>query len=106
MIHPYMPKYSEKVLSFFGKTIINGRIGKPSAEGSLSWENLGITEGLSTVSGNEIIFTPMDNPAREAYRSRYAGSQQEKKRHRKTQVKRKKWKKKKKKNRMLKKENR
>lgn len=90
MIHPYMPKYSEKVLSFFGKTIINGRIGKPSAEGSLSWENLGITEGLSTVSGNEIIFTPMDNPAMEAYRSRYAGSQQERKDAEKTQVKEKK----------------
>ncbi len=91
MCHPYMPKYAEKVLSFFNKTVVNGRIGKPSKEGSLSWNSLGITEGLSSVNGNEIIFTPMDNPSMEAYRTKYSGSQKERKEAEiKTQVKEKK----------------
>jgi methionyl-tRNA synthetase len=101
MIHPYMPKYSEKVLSFFGKTVINGRIGKPSAEGSLSWIHLGVTEGLSSVSGNEIVFTPMDNPAMESYRAKYAGSQQERKDAEKAQIKEKKMEDKKEENKIV-----
>ena len=79
MIHPFMPKYAEKVLSFLGKTVINGRIGKMSPKGSLSWADLGLTEGLSTVEGNEIFFKPMDNPTMEAYKAKYAGSQKERK---------------------------
>ena len=75
MAHPYMPQYTAKVLSFFGKKPHNSLVGKPADEDCLNWDNLGVKEGLTTVAGNEIYFKPLDDRATEAYRQRYAGSQ-------------------------------
>ena len=75
MAHPYMPQYTAKVLSFFGKKPHNSLVGKPADEDCLNWDNLGVKEGLTTVAGNEIYFKPLDDKATEAYRQRYAGSQ-------------------------------
>ncbi len=79
MVHPYMPQYAEKILSFFGKTVVNGHIGVASAADALNWNDLGKTEGLENVLKTEIIFTPMDNAKTDAYRERYSGSQKERK---------------------------
>lgn len=77
MAHPYMPQYTAKVLSFFGKKPYNSLVGKPAEEGCLNWNDLGKLEGLTTVNGNEIYFKPLDDKTTEAYRQRYAGSQAE-----------------------------
>ena len=75
MVHPYLPHYAEKVLSFFGKTGVTGKIGKPNKEGALSWADLGKLEGLDKLYKSEIIFKTMDNPTTDAYRERYSGKQ-------------------------------
>lgn len=75
MVHPYLPHYAEKVLSFFGKTGVTGKIGKPNNEGALTWADLGKLEGLDKLYKSEIIFKTMDNPTTEAYRERYSGKQ-------------------------------
>lgn len=75
MVHPYLPHYAEKVLSFFGKTGVTGKIGKPNKEGALTWADLGKLEGLDKLYNSEIIFKTMDNPTTEAYRERYSGKQ-------------------------------
>ena len=75
MVHPYLPHYAEKVLSFFGKTGVTGKIGKPNKEGALTWADLGKLEGLDKLYKSEIIFKTMDNPTTEAYRERYSGKQ-------------------------------
>ena len=75
MVHPYLPHYAEKVLSFFGKTGVTGKVGKPNNEGALTWADLGKTEGLDKLYKTEIIFKTMDNPTTDAYRERYSGKQ-------------------------------
>ena len=75
MVHPYLPHYAEKVLSFFGKTGVTGKIGKPNKEGALTWADLGKLEGLDKLYKSEIIFKTMDNPTTDAYRERYSGKQ-------------------------------
>ena len=75
MVHPYLPHYAEKVLSFFGKTGVTGKVGKPNNEGALTWADLGKLEGLDKLYKSEIIFKTMDNPTTEAYRERYSGKQ-------------------------------
>ena len=81
MSHPYMPQYAEKVLSFFGKKAVTGTVANPIEKDSdtLGWDNLGVTDGLSTVNGNEIFFKTMDDKTCAEYRARYAGSQSERK---------------------------
>lgn len=79
MVHPYMPQYAEKVLSFFGKTIVNGKIGVTNDANALCWNDLGKLDGLENVLKTEIIFTPLDNAKTDAYRERYSGSQKERK---------------------------
>lgn len=75
MVHPYLPHYAEKVLSFFGKTGVTGKVGKPNKEGALTWADLGKLEGLDKLYKSEIIFKTMDNPTTDAYRERYSGKQ-------------------------------
>ena len=75
MVHPFMPHYAEKVLSFFGKTGCTGRIGKPNEDGFLSWDDLGKTEGIDKVVKTEIIFKPIDDERTKNYRERYSGRQ-------------------------------
>lgn len=77
--HPYMPQFSEKILSYFGKSIDEPCFGENHIEGGLSWKNLGETEGLSTVSSPEVFFTPLDQKTADAFRDKYSGSQKERK---------------------------
>ncbi len=77
MAHPYLPHYTEKVMSFFGKTIADPVIGTSAPHGALTWADLGKTAGLTRVSAPEIVFTPLDDKTIDAYRARYAGSQKE-----------------------------
>lgn len=78
MMNPYMPQYTQKVMSYFGKTIKESQIGKETLEG-LDWSDLGNTTGLSTIKTTEIYFTPMDQKTMEAFRAKFAGSQADRK---------------------------
>lgn len=78
MMNPYMPQYTQKVMSYFGKTIKESQIGKETVEG-LDWADLGNTTGLSTIGTTEIYFTPMDQKTMEAFRAKFAGSQADRK---------------------------
>lgn len=78
MMNPYMPQYTQKVMSYFGKTIRESQIGKETLEG-LDWSDLGNTTGLSTIGTTEIYFTPMDQKTMEAFRAKFAGSQADRK---------------------------
>jgi methionyl-tRNA synthetase len=79
MAHPYMPQYTQKVMSFLGKTIADPKVGAPAAEGSLTWSDLGNTEGLSDVGATSVYFTPMDQKTMLAFREKFAGSQKDRK---------------------------
>ena len=79
MAHPYMPQYTQKVMSFFGKSISEARTGVSAVQGSLTWADIGTTTGLETVGETSVYFTPLDNKATEAYRAKYAGSQKDRK---------------------------
>lgn len=78
MMNPYMPQYTQKVMSYFGKTIKESQIGKDTLEG-LDWSDLGKTEGLAEISETEIYFKPMDQKTMEAFRAKFAGSQDDRK---------------------------
>ena len=80
MVHPYMPQYAEKIMSYFGKTISephfnDADFGKESDGIKLNWNNLGETSGLSTVGTTEVFFTPLDQKGMEAFRAKFAGKQ-------------------------------
>ncbi|MBQ8560967.1 MAG: methionine--tRNA ligase, partial [Spirochaetaceae bacterium] len=77
LAHPYMPQFTEKVMSYFGKELASSLSHRPAKEGSLSWSDLGVCEGLETVQAPEIYFRTMDDKTIEGYRQRYAGSQAE-----------------------------
>ena len=77
MAHPYMPQFTETILSYFGKKISEPMLGENPVEGGLSWSDIGKTEGLSEVSTPEIYFTPLDQKTADAFRKKYAGSQKE-----------------------------
>lgn len=94
MIHPYMPSFADAVASFFGKKIWSGTTfdeatvdagtsiepsSRATAPDTLTWEDLGRTDGLVKVTAPEIIFRPMDDATAAAFRDRYAGSQKERK---------------------------
>ncbi|NLM00855.1 MAG: methionine--tRNA ligase [Treponema sp.] len=79
MVHPFMPQYATKVLSFFGKQTVNKRVGFVGNINPLNWSNLGVTEGLETVTNAEIVFKPLDDTLTKSYREKYAGSQTERK---------------------------
>ena len=78
-VHPYLPQFSEKILSYFGKKISEPKLGESAVEGGLNWSDLGKTEGLSTVSETEIFFSPLDQKTADAFREKYAGSQKDRK---------------------------
>lgn len=74
MMNPYLPQYTEKVLSYFGKE-------------SFSWDEIGKIEGLDTVGPTEVFFTPMDKKTMEAFRDKFSGSQKERKEEKKPEQK-------------------
>jgi methionyl-tRNA synthetase len=79
LAHPYLPRYTQKIMSFFGKSLQDSRIGVPAVEESLSWKDLGKTVGLETVGPTEVYFKTLDKKTTEDYRQRYAGSQNDRK---------------------------
>ncbi len=79
MVHPYMPQFSEKILSYFGKEISEPKFGESPVDGGLNWNNLGETVGLSSVGQTEVFFTPLDQKTADAFREKYSGSQKERK---------------------------
>ncbi len=79
LCHPYMPQFSEKILSFFGKEINEPCFGQDNIPDGLNWSNLGKTEGLSTVGETEVFFTPLDQKTADAFKLKFSGSQAERK---------------------------
>ncbi len=77
MCHPYMPQFSEKILSFLGKEISEPCFGQEKVEGGLTWQDLGKTEGLSCVGQTEVFFTPLDQKTADAFKLKFSGSQKE-----------------------------
>lgn len=77
LAHPYMPQYTQKIMSYFGCEIADPVTGCPAPENSLTWNDLGKFTGLETVHAPEIYFSTIDNKTTDAYRDRYAGTQKE-----------------------------
>ena len=78
MVHPYMPQFSEKILSYFGKTVKEAHFndesfGKEKSKDQLDWNDLGKTEGLSAVGATEVFFTPLDQKTADAFKAKFAG---------------------------------
>lgn len=76
MLHPYMPQYTQKVMSYFGKTIQESKIGFETKSG-YTWADLGSTEGLEKIGPTEIYFTPMDQKTMLAFKEKFGGNQKE-----------------------------
>lgn len=92
MVHPFMPWYADSAAGFLGLRIWSGRVfdedrflsGEDSGTkrpetGTLDWSAVGAREGLASVKNPSILVKPLDDAATEAYRAKYAGSQQERK---------------------------
>ncbi len=79
MIQPYLPKYSQVVAGYLGKTIYDAHYGVEAKPGSLTWADLGKMEGLDKISETSVYFTPLDNKAVDAFREKFAGKQEAKK---------------------------
>ena len=76
MMNPYMPQYTQKVMSYFGKTIQESKIGFETKTG-YNWSDLGKTEGLDKIGQTEIFFTPMDQKTMLAFKEKFSGKQNE-----------------------------
>ena len=79
MAHPYMPAYTQKVMSFFGKEIAEPVIGIRAPDGALTWSDIGHMTGLERVGETEVFFTPMDKKTMELFRDKFSGTQAERK---------------------------
>ena len=79
MIQPYLPKYSQVVAGYLGKTIYDAHYGVEAKPGSLTWADLGKMEGLDKISETSVYFTPLDNKAVDAFREKFAGKQEARK---------------------------
>ncbi|MFA6855588.1 MAG: methionine--tRNA ligase [Treponema sp.] len=75
MAQPYLPQYTQKIMSFFGKTIFDSRTGYPSSTGALTWNDLGQMDGLTEIGPTEVFFTPMDQKTMLAFREKFSGNQ-------------------------------
>lgn len=74
MMNPYMPQYTQKVMSYFGKSIQESKVGVETKSG-LYWSSLGEVNGLSNVGATEVYFTPMDKKTMEAFKEKFSGNQ-------------------------------
>ncbi|MCR5284978.1 MAG: methionine--tRNA ligase [Treponema sp.] len=72
MMNPYMPEYTQKIMSYFGKTIQEKKVGMETVDG-LTWNDLGKLEGLSDIGPTEVYFKPMDQKTMIALRDKYSG---------------------------------
>lgn len=75
MANPFMPQYTQKVMSFMGREIADSRLYRPAKEGSLRWSDVGKMEGLDSVGATEVYFKTMDAKAVNAWREKYSGKQ-------------------------------
>ena len=78
MMNPYMPQYTQKIMSYFGKTIEEKKVGMETKPG-YTWADLGVTEGLTTVGPTEVFFKPLDQKTMLAFREKFGGQQKAKK---------------------------
>ena len=89
MMNPYMPQYTQKIMSYFGKTIEEKKVGMETKPG-YTWGDLGVTEGLTTVGPTEVFFKPLDQKTMLAFREKFGGQQKAKKEEKKADKKAKK----------------
>ena len=89
MMNPYMPQYTQKIMSYFGKTIEEKKVGMETKPG-YTWADLGVTEGLTTVGPTEVFFKPLDQKTMLAFREKFGGQQKAKKEEKKADKKAKK----------------
>lgn len=79
MAHPYMPEYTETIMSYFGKEISEPKFGENDIEGGLNWSNLGEMNGLDKVLTPAIFFTPLDQKAADEFKLKFSGNQKQRK---------------------------
>lgn len=72
LMNPYMPEYTQKIMSYFGKKIQEKKVGMETVDG-LTWNDLGKLEGLSDIGPTEVYFKPMDQKTMIALRDKYSG---------------------------------
>ena len=89
MMNPYMPQYTQLIMSYFGKAVQESKVGMETKPG-FTWDDLGKTEGLTTVGPTQIYFTPMDQKTMLAFKEKFGGSQSERKADKKSEKKAKK----------------
>jgi len=77
MMNPYMPQYTQVIMSYFGKSIQETKVGTETKPG-YTWANLGETEGLDKVGPTEVYFKPLDQKTMLAFREKFSGTQQKK----------------------------
>ncbi|MBQ3670628.1 MAG: methionine--tRNA ligase [Treponema sp.] len=77
LIQPYLPKYSQVVAGYLGKSIVNTKFGVEKKDGDLSWADLGTMEGLDSITETAVYFTPLDNKTVDAFRAKFSGKQAE-----------------------------
>ena len=75
LAHPYMPQFTETILSYFGKKINEPKYGEASVADGLCWKDIGCTEGLSSVENPSVFFTPLDQKTADAFKEKFSGSQ-------------------------------
>ncbi|MDD5929127.1 MAG: methionine--tRNA ligase [Spirochaetales bacterium] len=78
MMNPYMPQYTQVVMSYFGKAIQESMVGMETKPG-LTWEDLGNTTGLDKIGETKVYFTPMDQKTMLAFREKFSGNQKDRK---------------------------
>ncbi|MBO5100838.1 MAG: methionine--tRNA ligase [Treponema sp.] len=79
MIQPYLPKYSQVVAGYLGKTIADEKFGEDLNENALRWSDLGKMEGLNEISQTSVYFTPLDNKTCDDFRAKFSGTKKEEK---------------------------
>ena len=77
MMNPYMPQYTQKIMSYFGKSIQEKKIGSETRTG-LTWEDLGNMTGLEKVGPTEVYFKPLDQKTMLSFREKFSGQQKSK----------------------------
>ena len=78
MMNAYMPQYTQIVMSYFGKSIQESKLGTETKAG-LTWDDVGKTEGLDKIGPTEVYFKPMDQKTMLAFREKFGGNQNERK---------------------------
>ncbi|MBP5587602.1 MAG: methionine--tRNA ligase, partial [Treponema sp.] len=77
MANPFMPQYTQVIMSYFGKSIQESKVGTETKPG-YTWANLGETTGLDKVGPTEVYFKPLDQKTMLAFKEKFSGAQQKK----------------------------